>query len=81
MEDDSQGPQDGKIPAKNDRPEAEAESGEDIAPWVRLDTMVFDIARLIGRQMARADFERLRTAANDNKPRIAEPGGGEGNKD
>lgn len=42
----------------------------DIAPWQRLDRVVFDIARLIGRQMAREDFERLRAAtANDNAPR------------
>ncbi len=31
----------------------------DIAPWQKLDRVVFDIARLIGRQMAREDFERL----------------------
>ncbi len=30
---------------------------------------MFDIARLIGRQMAREDFERLRAVtANDNSP-------------
>lgn len=33
----------------------------------------FDIARLIGRQMAREDFERLRAAtANDDSPGHAE---------
>lgn len=60
----------GKIPANDNRPDKEAEDGEDIAPSQRLDRVVLDIARLIGRQMAREDFERLRaTTANDNAPR------------
>lgn len=33
----------------------------------RLDRVVLSIARLIGRQMVREDFERLRVA-NDNDP-------------
>lgn len=42
-------------------------SDADIAPWQRLDRVVFDIARLIGRQMAREDFERLQSSTtNDN---------------
>ncbi|MEJ6782175.1 hypothetical protein [Aminobacter sp. Piv2-1] len=49
-------------PANDDRPEAKAERREDIAPWVRLDRVAFDIARLIGRQMAREDLGRLRAA-------------------
>jgi hypothetical protein len=44
--------------------------------------VVFDIARLIGRRMAREDFERLRAAtANDNEPRGAGDGSGEAGKD
>ncbi|MFD2440877.1 hypothetical protein ACFSS8_13765 [Paracoccus kondratievae] len=36
----------------------------------KLDRVVLDIARLIGRQMAREDFARLQgLAANDNAPR------------
>lgn len=81
MEDESQSPQDGKIAANDDRRKADAANDDDIAPSVRLDRVVLDIARLIGRQMARKDFERLRAAANDNVPRTAKPGGGEGSKD
>ncbi len=33
----------------------------------RIDAAVLRIARLIGRQMAREEFERL-SAANDNRP-------------
>jgi hypothetical protein len=33
----------------------------------RIDVAVLRIARLIGRQMAREEFERL-SAANDNRP-------------
>ncbi|MDX3929848.1 MAG: hypothetical protein QHC90_29135 [Shinella sp.] len=67
MEDDRRNT--GEIPANdNSREPGEAEDGEDKAP--SLDRVVFDIARLIGRQMAREDFERLLAAsANDNAPR------------
>ena len=54
------------VPANDNTP---PNGDVDIAPWQRLDRVVFDIARLIGRQMAREDFERLRAAtANDNSP-------------
>ncbi|MDQ0390439.1 hypothetical protein [Labrys monachus] len=49
-------------------------------PSQRLDRVVLDIARLIGRQMAREDFERLR-ADNDNQPRSAGTGDGEADED
>jgi len=51
------GPEDGSPPAANDNGNSAA-SG-------RIDAAVLTIARLIGRQMAREAFERLR-AANDN---------------
>jgi hypothetical protein len=35
--------------------------------WTRIDAAVLRIARLIGRQMAREEIERL-SAANDNRP-------------
>jgi hypothetical protein len=35
--------------------------------WQRIDTVVLRLARLIGRQMARDDFERRIAAANDNR--------------
>lgn len=34
----------------------------------RLDAVVLSIARLIGRRMAREDFEKAMRAANDNGP-------------
>lgn len=46
-------------PAANDNGNAETRR--------RIDAAVLRIARLIGRQMAREAFERLR-AANDNRP-------------
>ena len=57
------------IPANDNGPEGEAEGGEHVAPLEKLDRVVLDIARLIGRQMAREDFARLQAiAANDNAP-------------
>lgn len=35
--------------------------------WQRIDTVVLRLARLLGQQMAREDFERHITAANDNR--------------
>lgn len=39
----------------------------ELTPAVKLDRVVLDIARLIGRQMARETFE-AGLAANDNRP-------------
>ncbi|WP_186400881.1 hypothetical protein [Stappia sp. P2PMeth1] len=44
----------------------EAGSGTDVSE--RLDAVVLSIARLIGRRMAREDFEKAMRAANDNVP-------------
>ena len=57
------------IPANdNNNPNGDI-ADADIAPWEKLDRVVLSIARLIGRQMAREDFERMRAAtANDNMP-------------
>lgn len=73
MEDDGKDAQGAKrISANDNGPEGKAEGGEEIPPLQKLDRVVLDIARLIGRQMAREDFARLRAAAsNDNKPRLA----------
>jgi len=70
MEDDGKDAQGAKrISANDNGPERKVESGEEITPLQKLDRVVLDIARLIGRQMARDDFARLRTAAsNDNEP-------------
>jgi hypothetical protein len=48
---------DGQPPAANDNGNGEA--------WPRIDAPVLRLARLIGRQIAREEFER-QTAANDN---------------
>ena len=60
IEDDDRPADDGQPPAANDNGNAEARA--------RIDAAVLRIARLIGRQMAREEFER-QTAANDNCPR------------
>ncbi|GAB1582887.1 hypothetical protein [Phyllobacterium phragmitis] len=57
------------VPANDNTPLTGDTADADIAPGVKLDRVVFDIARVIGRRMAREDFERLRAAtANDNSP-------------
>lgn len=40
---------------------------DDAETWRRIDHVALTLARIIGRRMAREDFERL-TAANDNRP-------------
>lgn len=39
--------------------------------WRKIDRVALTLARIIGRRMAREDFERL-TAANDNRPVASE---------
>lgn len=57
------------VPANDNTPPSDDTADEAIAPWEKLGRVVLDIARLIGRQMAREDFERLRAVtANDNSP-------------
>ncbi len=53
------GPEDEQPPAANDNGNGEARP--------RIDAAILRIARLIGRQMARKEFERL-NAVNDNRP-------------
>lgn len=43
----------------------------DAVTWSRIDEVAIRLARIIGRRMAREDFERL-TAANDNRPIVSE---------
>jgi hypothetical protein len=59
IEDEDHATDDLQPPAANDNGNAE------VLP--RIDATVLRIARLIGRQMAREEFERL-SAANDNRP-------------
>lgn len=55
-------------PANDNRPPdgQYAGRGADASEW--LDAVVLSIARLIGRRMAREDFEKTMRAANDNAP-------------
>ncbi len=59
IEDEDRAADDGQSPAANDKGNAERRA--------RIVAAVLQIARLIGRQMAREEFERL-IAANDNHP-------------
>lgn len=56
------------------RPEGGKDADADIAPWQKLDKAVLSLARLIGRQIAREQFEALQ-AANDNKAPVGEAEG------
>jgi hypothetical protein len=49
-------------------PDAEKPSAE---TWDKIDRVALTLARIIGRRMAREDYERLR-AANDNRPIVSE---------
>jgi hypothetical protein len=58
--------EDEECATNNMEPAAANDNGDGgISP--RIDAAVLRIARLIGRQMAREEFERLK-AANDNRP-------------
>jgi hypothetical protein len=59
IEDEDRAADDAQPPAANDNGNGEARP--------RIDAALLRIARLIGRQMAREEFERL-SAANDNRP-------------
>lgn len=72
-------PDEGWKPANDNYQRQVQDDDSDIPPRQRLDIAVLSIARLIGRQMAREDFERLR-AANDNAPGKAQSNGGRGRK-
>lgn len=64
---------DGKCPGReraandNRRPDGR-DAGKEADASERLDAVVLTIARLIGRRMAREDYERVARAANDNAP-------------
>lgn len=50
-------------------------AGEKAGASAQLDAVVLTIARLIGRRMAREDYEKAMRAANDNAP-LTNDGGG-----
>lgn len=58
----------GERPANDNRPPGGSDSGNEADAFRRLDAVVLTIARLIGRRMAREDFEKAMQAANDNAP-------------
>lgn len=55
-------------PANDNCPPEGQDAGHETDAAERLDAMVLSIARLIGRRMAREDFEKAMRAANDNAP-------------
>lgn len=58
----------GEIPANANRPPNEQDAGNETDAGQRLDEVVLIIARLIGRRMAREDYDKALRAANDNAP-------------
>jgi len=56
-------------PANDNRPPDGPDAGREAGASERLDAVVLAIARLIGRRMAREDFEKAMRAANDNAPK------------
>lgn len=75
MEDDT-GPDDITPANDNQGPHDEPDAGKPSAEtsaetWRKIDRVALTLARIIGRRMAREDFERLR-AANDNRPIVSE---------
>lgn len=61
-------------PANDNRPPDGQNVGDAADAFRRLDTVVLTIARLIGRRMAREDYEKAMCAANDNAPAGREGG-------
>ena len=57
----------GERPANDNHP-PDGRDGRETDACERLDAVVLTIARLIGRRMAREDFEKAMRAANDNAP-------------
>jgi hypothetical protein len=68
MENESDRESGGIVPANDND---DASSLPDAGTWQRIDHAALTLARIIGRRMAREDFERLH-AANDNRPIVSE---------
>lgn len=66
--DEKRSPREG--PANDNQPPNGQNADTDT--FERLDAVVLSIARLIGRRMAREDFEKATQAANDNTPKHAD---------
>lgn len=68
MEDDTE-PGPDRITPANDNSGPQGEPSAET--WFKIDRTALTLARIIGRRMAREDFERQR-AANDNRPNTSE---------
>lgn len=68
MESDSDKEPDRIVPA-NDNDAGDEPSAE---TWLRIDRAALTLARIIGRRMAREDFERLTAANDNNRPKASE---------
>ena len=68
----------GRIVPANDNNDASDQP--DSGTWKRVDRAALTLARIIGRRMAREDFERLH-ATNDNRPIVSEGTEDEADKD
>ena len=80
MADDGKHPG-GERPANDNCPPGNQDTGHESDAVERLDAVVLIIARLIGRRMARADYETAMRAANDNAPPIRDGGGQDADDD
>ena len=58
----------GRIVPANDNDDASGQP--DAGTWQRIDHAALTLARIIGRRMAREDFERLH-AANHHRPNVS----------
>ncbi len=65
-------------PANDNRAPGGQNIEEDAEALERLDAVVLSIARLIGRRVAREDFEKALRAANDNSEPNRKADAGEG---
>lgn len=65
-------------PANDNHPPDGRNAGGNAEALERLDAVVLSIARLIGRRMAREDYEKAMRAANDNSEPDRKADAGEG---
>jgi hypothetical protein len=68
----------GRIAPANDNNDASDQL--DAGTWQRIDRAALSLARIIGRRMAREDFERLHLT-NDNRPIVSEGAEDEADRD
>ncbi|MEF2074929.1 hypothetical protein [Consotaella aegiceratis] len=66
-----------EVPANDNHAPHGQSTRSDADAFERLDKVVLSIARLIGRRMAREDYEKAMHAANDNGSRAGDGQDGE----